>query len=328
MGPIRSGSAPSDSSGICLGASRGLPLASRIAAVLARWRTRVRAVGERLRWARHARDLASDGRSLAQLLRLRLCDPSIRTVQVRLRPLGGQSVSVRPGTADLWAIETLLPPVHLPPPEVPAGEVHRIWDLGANIGLTMAHMAQLYPNAQIIGVEVDAENASLCRENTTRCGDRCHVIEAAVWPSDGQVSYDGERGQELGFRVVENAAGPPAMAISLNSLLARSPSEEIIDYVKMDIEGAERVVLKTNTEWASRVRTMKVEIHPPYSVEECVRDLDKLGFATSLEEHPEEGMPAVVAWGSPTGTLRAAGERETGQRFARPTKLPTSRAER
>src|SRR3954449_6499437 len=39
-------------------------------------------------------------------------------VEYRIRPLGGQAVSVRSHSADMWALTDILPPYHLPPPEV------------------------------------------------------------------------------------------------------------------------------------------------------------------------------------------------------------------
>jgi hypothetical protein len=61
-------------------------------------------------------------------------------------------------------------------------------------------------------------------------------------------------------------------------LLDRYANDESIDYVKMDIEGAEREVLRSNTEWAERVRCIKVEVHHGYSKDDCIADLQRLGF--------------------------------------------------
>jgi hypothetical protein len=72
-----------------------------------------------------------------------------------------------------------------------------------------------------------------------------------------------------------------APAISLNTMLARFGGP--VDYVKMDIEGSEREVLRTNTEWAAAVRSLKVEVHEPYTVGNCVRDLEALGFRAWLD---------------------------------------------
>lgn len=51
----------------------------------------------------------------------------------------------------------------------------------------------------------------------------------------------------------------------------------------MDIEGAEQGVLRTGTDWARHVRSIKVEVHEPYRVPECLRDLERLGFSARLD---------------------------------------------
>ena len=249
-----------------------------------------------LRWIRDVADLASDRQTLSSFIRLRVAGDGARPL--RLRPLDGQTIWARPGTADLWAIETLKrPPFHLPPAELDPREISMIWDLGANIGLTMSHLALACPLAKVIGVELDADNAALCRANVAPWGERCELIEGAVWTADGSVSYGRERGDELSFHVgADRSPGSRAVsAISLNRLLERHPSELSIDYVKMDIEGAEREVLRENTEWAQRVRSIKVEVHPPYTVDECRQDLGQLGFRTEVEPTWDgDGMPPIV----------------------------------
>ena len=132
----------------------------------------------------------------------------------------------------------------------------KILDLGANIGMTMAHLAVLYPSARIVGVELDAENAALCRENLRPWADRCTIVEAAAWTADGAVRYERRRGYEQGFHVTSESGNATAPAISLNTLLARHGWDQV-DFVKMDIEGAEQQVLRRATQWAERVRSIK-----------------------------------------------------------------------
>jgi FkbM family methyltransferase len=195
--------------------------------------------------------------------------------RVRLRPLGGREVAIRQGTGDFYALrDTFLAQYHLPPPEVVP---ETIWDLGANIGLTMAHFASLYPDSRIMGVELDADNAALCRQNVAPWADRCVLLVGAVWTNDGEVSYRRERGREQGFRISDRGGDATARSLTLNSLLDQQQWPRI-DYVKMDIEGAEREVLCSEVEWAEHVGAIKVEVHHPYSVEECERDLRALGF--------------------------------------------------
>jgi FkbM family methyltransferase len=145
-----------------------------------------------------------------------------------------------------------------PPSELDSANLVRIWDLGSNIGLTMAYMAVLYRRARIVGVELDREKARLCRLNTTAWGDGCTVREAAAWTTDGRVSYRLVGGQEYGASVIVDGARNglhEVEALSLNSLLAEEGDDSCVDCVKMDIEGAESEVsgdIPSGPIWSAR----------------------------------------------------------------------------
>jgi FkbM family methyltransferase len=239
--------------------------------------------------------LVGDWKSFWQLRRLENPSKGLiasrRPVEIRFRALGGAPVHLRPGTQDdSLPQDVFLKSHHLPPTSIPADELKVVWDLGANAGLTIAHMARLLPEARIWGVELDEENARLCRLNIAPWGERCKVIHAAVWVADGTIAYHRPAGREQSFRVAlappDPSAGPPAPgvsrpsapALSLNTLFERTGPR--VDYVKMDIEGAEMQVLKRDTDWADHVRALKVEVHAPYTVEQCIEDLGLLGFHT------------------------------------------------
>ncbi len=100
-----------------------------------------------------------------------------------------------------------------------------------------------------------------------------------------ETALSAPAGLEYAFRLTEpgtaDSADPSAPALSLNLLLARENPDRI-DYVRMDIEGAELRVLREQTEWMERVETIKVEVHEPYSVDECVTDLAPARFQTCL----------------------------------------------
>jgi len=212
---------------------------------------------------------------------------------VRVRGLGGAPLLARCNTADPWAlIDTFRGGYHLMPPEAGIAEPTRVWDLGANIGTTMAHFAHLWPRAEVTGVELDPGNAELCRRNVARFGRRCRLIDGGVWSEEGEIHWGSGDGTELGFRV-DDSGGRTARAVTLDRLAAELPEGEMVDYVKMDIEGAEAAVLRCNTGWARRVRALKVEVHPPYSVAEAEADLRALGFATRVDDRHHA---AVAAW--------------------------------
>jgi FkbM family methyltransferase len=213
-----------------------------------------------------------------------------RAVRVRLRPLGGRQVLLRPSTSDVDTVwGTFAGRYHRPPAEaLAAGPLRLIWDLGSNIGLTMADLAEAHPAARIVGVELDPENVALSRINLTPWADRCEVVEAAVWPSDGELRYVRLAGATSGHHVTgaELGADPAvasASAVSPETLLGLEGPDAVVDYVKVDIEGAERELLRERTDWARRVRSVNVEVHEPYTVQECRADLEQLGFEARVD---------------------------------------------
>jgi FkbM family methyltransferase len=221
-------------------------------------------------------------------------------VAVRVRALGGKPVWLRPGTSDVTVLrETFLGRYHLPPPELQAGQVRRILDLGANIGLTVAHYAVLYPQARILGVELDAGNARLAQRNVRAWADRAEVRHAAVWPAEGTVAYRLVPGEEYGARVdpqadVSRPACASAPALSLSRLVDEHRAGHLVDFVKIDVEGAEVDILLPGP-WADHVRALKVEVHAPFTVEACVRALERCGFAARRDRRHPFGVVAVRA---------------------------------
>jgi FkbM family methyltransferase len=208
-------------------------------------------------------------------------------------------VHVRPGTADVWAIgDTLLPPVHLPPEELCQDRPLRaVLDLGANIGLSMAHIAVLHPGARIVGVELDRDNARMAALNVASWDDRCEVLHGAAWHEDGTVQYSRQLGREMALAAAADEGDESAPAFSVAKLIERAAVDGRVDYMKMDIEGAEADVLRHGEAWAHRVRGISVEVHEPYTLDDCQSALESLGFQTRSDHRGTDatgGKPVVV----------------------------------
>jgi FkbM family methyltransferase len=217
-------------------------------------------------------------------------------VALGVREWGGHPLWVHTDGTD-WetAHASLIGRYHRVPTELQ--DVRTILDLGANIGATVADLAAAYPQARVLGVELDADNVKLARRNIHRWGDRASILHGAVWTSDGEIRYGGERGA-WAYRVL------PAMderttataidtvpAFSLTTLLGMLGDGDV-DYVKMDVEGTEQFLLEDGEGWAGRVRCLQVEVHLPYDLATCVRQLNRLGFRTVAEPG---GIPSVTA---------------------------------
>jgi FkbM family methyltransferase len=216
-------------------------------------------------------------RDYVRLLRLLDASHGVPGAPVKLQivPLG-MSVWLRPGTTDVNVLFDTIRGFHLPPEDL---EPRLILDLGSNIGLTVADLAARYPDATVIGVEPVPASASMARWNTAAYGDRCRIIEAAAWHEDTSLQFEVESGNEYAGRLASTGT-LTVEAVSLRTLLR---DVETADYVKLDIEGAEEHVLERNADWAEKVRCVKVETHPPYTLDRCADALARLGFRTSLD---------------------------------------------
>jgi FkbM family methyltransferase len=219
--------------------------------------------------------------------------------ELAVRRFGAQRAYIRRQGTDWETVHSsLIGGYHRPPAEL--HDIRTILDLGANIGITVADLAVCAPQARILGVELDAGNLDLARRNTARWTDRVELLHGAVWTEDGTIAYGGARGawafQVLPAMRPETATDPIAEvpAFSMNTLLDRlAPGGAAVDYVKMDVEGAESALLDRGAEWASRVRCMKVEIHLPLDTGTACRRLRELGFRAEPEP---DGVPSVTAW--------------------------------
>jgi FkbM family methyltransferase len=201
-------------------------------------------------------------------------------VRVVVPALDGHALSLRPGSSDAEVVvDVFVKRNHLPPRGMTPT---RIWDLGCNIGVTMAHYATLFPTAEIHGVELVPETAELARATVEPWSERCSVLTGAVWPHEGDVSFGIERSREFGARIASGTR--TAHAYSLNSLFG----DHVIDFVKMDIEGAELECLTTDTQWTSNVRAITVEVHPPWTMAAALDQLRQLGYDTR-----QDGQHAV-----------------------------------
>lgn len=213
----------------------------------------------------------------------------------RVRAIGDRPLLCRM-SQDVWTLrDTFVNRYHLPPEPLP--EHATIVDLGANVGYTVAHLAHLYPTARIVGVELDRENYELATRNTAAFGARVVIVHAGVWIEDGVVTYDGARDDAFAISpgatdAATSGGTHTAPALRLDALFERYDIARV-DYLKMDIEGAEAAILAAPLDWADRVRAIKIEVHAPATVAWCCERLTSAGFTCARDTVHPEGVVAV-----------------------------------
>ena len=148
-----------------------------------------------------------------------------------------------------------------------------IIDAGAYIGDTSAYFLSRFSVAKAIALEPNPESFVQADLNLRPYGDRATLVCAALWDSNGTINFGGE---QTAARV--GGGGAEVKTITIPELLSKSEETEI-DILKMDIEGAELVVLRSAAGiWLKRVRLLLLETHG-YNVErEVIPLVEREGF--------------------------------------------------
>lgn len=133
-----------------------------------------------------------------------------------------------------------------------------IVDAGAHIGMASLGFARRYPLATIYAVEPEPANFALLVQNV-RAYRRIVPLQAAIWNQDGEVCLGPSAAHPKGaFQVVESSE-TRVRAITLGTLL-REMKIDMIDLLKIDIEGAEKEVFES-CDWIEKVGTIAIELH-------------------------------------------------------------------
>ena len=207
-------------------------------------------------------------------------------VPVRVKELGGSIVWLRPRSRDRAALEFLHQGHHLPPAGL-TGPVRHAAVFGANIGLLLADLASRYPQARLLGVEADHDNALLARRNLAHLRSRCILEEAAVWYRDETLTLawaPDAWGQEVTGAAGNGSASRTGTrhvnAVDAGNLLAAFSGVAPVDYLLVNIESAWYEMLR-HGQWSANVRCIKIEIQDHY--DEAVPLLEALGYRAQLQ---------------------------------------------
>ncbi len=139
----------------------------------------------------------------------------------------------------------------------------RIIDCGSYIGTSVLYFKVNYPNAVVTGFEPDETNYDIIKKNleTWNFTDTS-VTNAAIWINNESISFNskGSMASRIETGASENDNKKSVKCVRLKDLL-----NEEIDFLKIDIEGAEYAVLKDCSDSLSKVKNLFVEYHGIYA---------------------------------------------------------------
>jgi FkbM family methyltransferase len=144
-----------------------------------------------------------------------------------------------------------------------------IIDCGANIGVTTLFLKRLYPNARVIAFEPSPVAVAALRKNISDNNiQNVTIVEAAVSNEEGTISFWEQPSKTGGSTAVRDVFESKSEATKFEEVSVRatrlSPHiTEDIDLLKMDIEGAEGLVINelSMSGTLKRVKNIIMEFH-------------------------------------------------------------------
>lgn len=141
-----------------------------------------------------------------------------------------------------------------------------IIDCGSNIGLSALYYHQNYPQASVHCIEADPAIAEILKKNLEANNCKARIIAKAAWIHNNGVSFSSE-GSDSG---TVSEAGNLIPSIDMYEFLN---GFEKIDFLKMDIEGAENTVIPHCSSILHKINTIFLEYHSSYKDEQKLSEL-------------------------------------------------------
>jgi FkbM family methyltransferase len=165
-----------------------------------------------------------------------------------------------------------------------------ILDLGANVGLSVLFFRLTIPAATITALEPDPVLFGYLEQNVHGNGfSDVRLIRAAAWECDTELPFrsDGADGGRL------LSAGTESMmvrAVETPRLLRESE----VDFLKIDIEGAEVCVLSSCRNELHRVRRIFVEFHGADHASQQLAEVLSILSGAGFELHVQSVYPVAT----------------------------------
>lgn len=145
-----------------------------------------------------------------------------------------------------------------------------IYDCGSNVGVTILYFKKLFPNAHIKSFEADVNIVKYLKRNieNNNASANVEIISKAVWVNNDHIEF-GSEGADGGSLFLKSNVSK-VECVRLKDYIAK---EVEIDFLKMDIEGAEGEVIVDCREVLSKVKRLYIEYH---SYKNKKQELDKI----------------------------------------------------
>jgi FkbM family methyltransferase len=178
-------------------------------------------------------------------------------------------------------------------------------DGGGGYGDTALYFACLVaPSGEVVVLEMDPRNRRIIERNLERNRDlasRMRVTDATLWESSGELLPFLAGGKQSRLQLNPAADGGIAETITLDELVARADLPRV-DFLKLDVEGAELAALK-GAEGVLEEHRPKLAValyHHPEDLTQIPAHIDELGLGYRLFlDHTSAGWEETVLFAAP-----------------------------
>ncbi len=140
-----------------------------------------------------------------------------------------------------------------------------ILDCGGNVGFAAVYWANVYPSARILSIEPELANYSLLVKNVAPYPNVV-PLHAAVWKYNTLLDVRDDGAGDCSFQTQEprldgrHKLVGKTIGLTIDTIMKLSGMDQV-DFLKIDIEGAEEDIFIDPSAWIKNVGVMAIEIH-------------------------------------------------------------------
>lgn len=165
-----------------------------------------------------------------------------------------------------------------------------IIDCGANLGLSVLYFKEMYPLARVVAFEADKNIFSYLEKNIISFNlKNVEIINKAVWDKNEILLFleEGGAGGRIEKKMVdENLKYTEVPATSIREYIINQE----VDFLKIDIEGAEYEVIKDCQDLLPNVNYIFIEYHSMLNKEQNLHKIIEIIHNAGFRYHIKEAF--------------------------------------
>ena len=169
-----------------------------------------------------------------------------------------------------------------------------ILDCGSNVGLSVINFKKQFPKAKITAFEPDVKIYESLVANINAQGfSEVEAVNKAVWIHNDKITFQVQGG--LSGSIAETSIDSASQTIEIPCIRLADLLDKEIDFLKIDIEGAEFKVIQDCKDKLKNVKLLFVEYHSfeqkPQVLDQLLELLSAAGFRYHIQEAYSSPQP-------------------------------------